>query len=64
MELAENYEGDAREEMEMFFYGLIGQTGKLIQLYQKVKSYIMWTYQSFYHNDEMMTSYMQRRGLL
>ncbi len=53
------YEGDAKEEIELFMTSLSGNLSRLIAFYSKMASFISITSQSLLESDLKMTQNME-----
>lgn len=52
------YEGQAREEMELFFCSLESHLQRMMLLYQAAASYIATAYQTMYYNEEQLVDWV------
>lgn len=59
LQFTDAYEGDAKEEINMFLTSLSGNLGRLTSFYSKMASYISVTAQSFMASDTKMVENMK-----
>jgi hypothetical protein len=57
--IADSYEGEAKEEMELFFGSLPMHIERLTLFYGKMEEYVWTTAESFMKNDRMMCENME-----
>ncbi len=55
---AEGYQGEAKEELELFFNSLESHLQRMIFLYQASSSYIKNAYQTLWYNEEQVMDWI------